>query len=177
MKKNFKKMTKIEKDSNGRKTVLAVASGANRSAATGNARKESDATSSSKSTKTTSKNGVKKDHNEDDHGIKTKEDFNQDRNNIAIPTSRILVKNLPKYMTKARLLNHFSKINNPKKDSPQKLEITDMKLVTTKDGIFRRFAYIGFKTDQQGLDAIQYFNNSFIDTCKCEIEVAKPVRS
>ena len=88
-------------------------------------------------------------------------------------TSRILVKNLPKYMTKERLLKHFSKIL--KNDSTINLQVTDLKLVKTKSGTFRRFAYIGYKTGQQGLDAIHYFNHSFIDTCKCEIEVAKPV--
>ncbi|KAJ3277060.1 hypothetical protein HDV01_000112 [Terramyces sp. JEL0728] len=80
-------------------------------------------------------------------------------------SSRIVVKNLPKYITSERLKKHFG----------TKGVITDIKLVKTKDGVSRRFAYIGYKTDQQGLDAVAYFNKSFIDTCQIEVQVAKSI--
>ncbi|KAJ3314169.1 hypothetical protein HDV04_000941 [Boothiomyces sp. JEL0838] len=80
-------------------------------------------------------------------------------------SSRIVVKNLPKYITSERLKKHFG----------AKGTITDIKLVKTKDGVSRRFAYIGYKTDQQGLDAVEYFNKSFIDTCQIEVQVAKSI--
>ncbi|KAJ2999543.1 hypothetical protein HDV02_002690 [Globomyces sp. JEL0801] len=80
-------------------------------------------------------------------------------------SSRILVKNIPKYITKERLKAHFQKHG----------DITDIKIAKTKDGRSRQFAYIGFKTDKQGLDAVAYFNNTYIDTCKLEVTVAKTI--
>jgi multiple RNA-binding domain-containing protein 1 len=81
-------------------------------------------------------------------------------------TSRVLVKNLPKYITQERLKSHFG-INGR--------TITDVKLVKTKDGKSRRFAYIGFKTNEEGLEAVKYFNSTFLDTCKLQVEVAKTI--
>ena len=77
-------------------------------------------------------------------------------------TSRILVKNLPKYITQERLKSHFSSHGT----------ITDLKLIKTKTGNSRRFCYIGFKTDQEGLDAVKYYNNTFMDTMKISVEIA-----
>jgi multiple RNA-binding domain-containing protein 1 len=56
-----------------------------------------------------------------------------------------------------------------------RFDITDIKLVM-KNGVFRRFCYIGFKTDAEGLKCVDYFNNSFMDTCKLEVLVAKTVQ-
>jgi multiple RNA-binding domain-containing protein 1 len=77
-------------------------------------------------------------------------------------SSRILVKNLPKYITQERLKSLFSSHGT----------ITDVKLIKTATGNSRRFCYIGFKTDQEGLDAVKYFNNTFIDTMKISVEIA-----
>jgi multiple RNA-binding domain-containing protein 1 len=81
-------------------------------------------------------------------------------------TSRILVKNLPKYITQERLKKHFSSKGE---------NVTDVKLVKTKDGKSRRFAYVGFKTNEEGLEAVRFHNNTFMDTCKLQIEVAKTI--
>jgi multiple RNA-binding domain-containing protein 1 len=81
-------------------------------------------------------------------------------------TSRVLVKNLPKYITQERLKSHFGIDGRT---------ITDVKLVKTKDGKSRRFAYIGFKTNEEGLEVVNYFNNTFLDTCKLQVEVAKTI--
>ncbi|XP_010491251.1 PREDICTED: probable RNA-binding protein 19 [Camelina sativa] len=78
--------------------------------------------------------------------------------------SRIIVKNLPKYVKEDRLRDIFS----------QKGEITDVKLKRLSDGRSRQFAYIGFRNEEEAQAAITYFNKSFIDTLKISVEVAKP---
>ncbi|XP_051125398.1 multiple RNA-binding domain-containing protein 1 [Andrographis paniculata] len=77
--------------------------------------------------------------------------------------SRICVKNLPKYVAEDRLREFFSK----------KGEVTDAKLMRTKDGKSRQFGFVGFRTEHEADEAIKYFNNSFMDTSKITCEVAR----
>ncbi|XP_042421436.1 multiple RNA-binding domain-containing protein 1-like [Zingiber officinale] len=79
--------------------------------------------------------------------------------------SRLCVKNLPKYANENRLREFFS----------QKGEVTDAKLMRTRDGKSRQFAFVGFKTEKEAEDALNYFNNSYMDTCKITCEVAHRV--
>lgn len=79
--------------------------------------------------------------------------------------SRICVKNLPKYVAEDRLREHFS----------QKGEITDAKLMRTKEGKSRQFAFIGFRTEQEAEEALKFFNNSYLDTCRITCEIARKV--
>ncbi|XP_011866993.1 PREDICTED: probable RNA-binding protein 19 [Vollenhovia emeryi] len=74
--------------------------------------------------------------------------------------SRLIVKNLPKSVTDARLKELFS----------QKGIVTDVQLKYTKDGKFRRFAFIGYKTEEQAQLAQSYFDQTCIDTCKISVE-------
>lgn len=48
--------------------------------------------------------------------------------------------------------------------------MTDVQLKYTKDGKFRQFAFIGYKTEEQAKLAQSYFNEIFIDTCKISVE-------
>ena len=48
--------------------------------------------------------------------------------------------------------------------------VTDVQLKYTKDGKFRRFAFIGFKTEEQAVAAKEHFDKTYIDTCKISIE-------
>ncbi|KAJ3360268.1 hypothetical protein GGF32_008515 [Allomyces javanicus] len=80
-------------------------------------------------------------------------------------SSRIIVKNLPKYMTQDRLRDHFA----------EKGTITDVKLVKTATGVFRRFAYIGFKSDKEAKAAVKHFHNTYVDTAKIQVEIAKRI--
>ena len=50
--------------------------------------------------------------------------------------------------------------------------VTDVKLMKTKDGVFRKFAFIGFKDDEQSHNAVKYFNKTFIDSSKIVVEIA-----
>ncbi|XP_038701815.1 multiple RNA-binding domain-containing protein 1 isoform X2 [Tripterygium wilfordii] len=79
--------------------------------------------------------------------------------------SRVCVKNLPKYVAEDRLREYFS----------QKGEITDAKLMRTKDGNSRQFAFVGFRTEREAEEAINYFNKSYLDTCRITCELARSV--
>lgn len=76
--------------------------------------------------------------------------------------SRVIVKNLPKQITEARLKEIFSVKGN----------ITDVRLKYKSSGLFRRFAFIGFQSKDQALASIEYFNDSYIDTSKISLELA-----
>ncbi|XP_033210187.1 probable RNA-binding protein 19 [Belonocnema kinseyi] len=75
--------------------------------------------------------------------------------------SRLIVKNLPKRVTEAKLKEHFGKEGT----------ITDVQLKYTKDGVFRRFCFIGFKTEEEAQAAVEHFNNTFVDTSKISVEL------
>lgn len=77
--------------------------------------------------------------------------------------SRLIIRNLPKNIKEERVRSIFA----------AKGELTDVKLCHTKDGKFRRFGFIGYKTEDQAKDALQHFNSSFIDTSKITVDFAK----
>jgi len=76
--------------------------------------------------------------------------------------SRIIVKNLPKYIDEDRLNTIFNKFG----------EITDVKVIF-RENRNRRFCFIGFKKEDAGVKAKDHFNNTYIDTCKIEVDIAK----
>ena len=67
-------------------------------------------------------------------------------------SSRLCIKGLAKSTTEKQLRDVFS----------QKGEVTDVRIVKTKDGKSRQFAFIGFRSDLQANEALNYFNNTFI---------------
>ncbi|KAL5978751.1 hypothetical protein ACLOJK_029868 [Asimina triloba] len=69
------------------------------------------------------------------------------------------------YVAEDRLKDFFS----------QKGEITDAKIMRTVDGKSRQFAFIGFRTEREADEAITFFNNSYLDTCRITCEVARKV--
>lgn len=79
--------------------------------------------------------------------------------------SRILVKNLPHYVKEDRLREHFSQTG----------EVTDAKLMRTIDGKSRRFAFIGYRIEEEAEEAVRYFNKSYLDTSRIVCEVARRV--
>ena len=72
--------------------------------------------------------------------------------------SRIIVKNIPKSITEKDLKNHFS----------LKGDITDIKIMNN-----RLFAFIGFKSEEQAVEAVKYFNNTYVWTSRITVELAK----
>ncbi|XP_060561749.1 probable RNA-binding protein 19 [Ruditapes philippinarum] len=77
--------------------------------------------------------------------------------------SRLIVKNLPSGIKEEKLRNHFGKVGS----------VTDCSLKYTKNGVFRKFAFIGYKTEQEAQSALKQFNKTFIDASKIVIEIAK----
>lgn len=65
--------------------------------------------------------------------------------------SRLIVKNIPKTITEQSLKEIFE----------QKGEVTDVKIIF-KDKVNRKFCFIGYKSEQNALDAQKYFNNTYI---------------
>jgi len=47
--------------------------------------------------------------------------------------------------------------------------VTDVQLKYTKDGHFRRFAFIGYKTEEEATSAQSYFDQTYIDTCRISV--------
>ncbi|KAG7882181.1 hypothetical protein KL905_000325 [Ogataea polymorpha] len=77
--------------------------------------------------------------------------------------SRIIVKGLPLYYTEDKLKSHFQK----------KGVLTDVKLVRNRQGESRRFAFIGYKSQQDAENAVKYFDKTFIDTSRISVQPAK----
>ncbi|KAL4223638.1 putative RNA-binding protein 19 [Mactra antiquata] len=77
--------------------------------------------------------------------------------------SRLIIKNLPAKIKEEKLRQHFGSVGT----------ITDCKLKYTKSGVFRKFAFIGYKTSTEANTALKQFNNTFIDASKVCIEIAK----
>ncbi|CCE63029.1 hypothetical protein TPHA_0D03960 [Tetrapisispora phaffii CBS 4417] len=89
--------------------------------------------------------------------------------------SRIIVKGLPVYLTDDKLKEHFVarlKTTHPNTTSLVDSLITDVKILKDKNGTSRRFAFIGFLTEDDARDAIRYFNGSFIDTARIQVSEA-----
>lgn len=77
--------------------------------------------------------------------------------------SRLIVKGLPKYFTEDKLRDHFGKQGN----------VTDVKLMKKRNGESRRFAFIGYKSYDDAENAAKFFNSSYIDTARIDVELAK----
>ncbi|KFP41430.1 putative RNA-binding protein 19, partial [Chlamydotis macqueenii] len=52
--------------------------------------------------------------------------------------------------------------------------LTDCCLKFTKDGRFRKFGFIGYKSEEEAQTALNHFNRSFIDTSRVTVELCKP---
>lgn len=48
-------------------------------------------------------------------------------------------------------------------------QITDCSMKYTKDGVFRKFAFMGFKTSEEAGKAVKFFHKSFIDASKIQV--------
>lgn len=77
--------------------------------------------------------------------------------------SRVIVKGIPSYYTEEKLRDHFATKGN----------VTDVKLKRKSNGESRRFAFIGYKDLKDAETAVKFFNGSFIDTSKINVELAK----
>jgi multiple RNA-binding domain-containing protein 1 len=79
--------------------------------------------------------------------------------------SRLIVKNLPSYITPTLLKEHFSQPKGPHGT------ITDVKVILKQDGAARRFGFVGFKTDEEALKAKEWYDKTFIDSTRVRVEI------
>uniref|UniRef100_A0A1I8EDD3 RRM domain-containing protein n=1 Tax=Wuchereria bancrofti TaxID=6293 RepID=A0A1I8EDD3_WUCBA len=82
----------------------------------------------------------------------------------AIRMSRLIVKGLPSNCTEEKLRNHFKSFG----------KITDCSLKYTRDGKFRRFAFVGFETDENAQKARDNLHSAFMGTSRLTVEECKP---
>ncbi|KAL8565912.1 hypothetical protein ACOMHN_000489 [Nucella lapillus] len=76
--------------------------------------------------------------------------------------SRLFVSNLPKNTTEKQLRDLFG----------QQGTVTDCSLKYTADGQFRRFAFVGFSSEQEAETARKYFDRTYINTSKIKVDAA-----
>ncbi|XP_072288983.1 probable RNA-binding protein 19 isoform X2 [Eucyclogobius newberryi] len=77
--------------------------------------------------------------------------------------SRLIVKNLPNGMKEARFRTMFAAFGT----------LTDCTLKFTKDGKFRKFGFVGFKSEEDANKALTHFHKSFMDTSRVTVEMCK----
>ncbi|XP_041742190.1 probable RNA-binding protein 19 [Coregonus clupeaformis] len=77
--------------------------------------------------------------------------------------SRLIVKNLPNGMKEERFKGMFAAFGT----------LTDCGLKFTKEGKFRKFGFVGFKTEEDADKALKHFNKSFVDTSRVTVEMCK----
>ncbi|OII73389.1 splicing related protein [Cryptosporidium ubiquitum] len=86
-------------------------------------------------------------------------------------SSRIIIKNLPSYLSEKRLRDHISSIG---------CNITDVKIVkkrsesNPKVESSRKFGFVGFYSEEDAKKALEYFNGTFIDTSRIHVQYAFP---
>lgn len=78
--------------------------------------------------------------------------------------SRVIVKNLPQKCSEEKLKELFSCCG----------EITDVRLVRTREGTSRKFGFIGFNSAPHAGDALKRFNKTYIGASRIEVDLAKP---
>lgn len=79
--------------------------------------------------------------------------------------SRLIVKNLPAYLTQERLREHFAS-----KDGPGGT-LTDVKVLQKPDGTSRRFGFVGYKTDAEAEKARKWFDRTFVHSSRISVTV------
>jgi hypothetical protein len=57
------------------------------------------------------------------------------------------------------------------------LQLVTQRAAVRRGGQSRQIGFVGFKTEEQAADAIKFYHNSFIDTCRLSVEVSATPRS
>jgi multiple RNA-binding domain-containing protein 1 len=77
--------------------------------------------------------------------------------------SRVIVKDLPKNLKAEQLKKHFAGVDT----------ITESSLRFTESGVFRRFAFVGYKNQDSGAKAVEQLDSTYIGMSKIKVELAK----
>uniref|UniRef100_A0A7S2R930 RRM domain-containing protein n=1 Tax=Mucochytrium quahogii TaxID=96639 RepID=A0A7S2R930_9STRA len=81
------------------------------------------------------------------------------------PSSRLCVKNVPKYATNDSVREFFSS---------QGVNVTDAKVIKSRSGQARQIAFVGFSSEEDATKMLKYFDKSYFDTCKLRVSYALP---
>ena len=79
-------------------------------------------------------------------------------------STRVIVKNIPKHCDEKRLRAHFESI------SP---DVTDVRVMKTKEGKSRCFGFIGFRSAEAASHCRAVSDRSYIDTSRISVEMAR----
>lgn len=74
-------------------------------------------------------------------------------------TTRLIIKNLPVDCTEDKLRKFFKSYG----------KLTDCSLKYTKEGKFRKFAFVGFETDEAGEKAINATHQSYMGSARLTV--------
>ena len=81
--------------------------------------------------------------------------------------SRIIVKNIPDFLTDAKLQSHFA-------SHPSNPVITDVHVIRSRiSGRSRRFGFVGFRNVQDAQDAVMYWHGTYIGVDQIEVMLAQ----
>jgi multiple RNA-binding domain-containing protein 1 len=81
--------------------------------------------------------------------------------------SRLIIKNLPSYITPARLQDHFESKKGPGGT------LTDVKVALKPDGTSRRFGFVGYRTEKEASMAKEWFDKTFIDSTRVSVGITE----
>ena len=82
-------------------------------------------------------------------------------------TSRLIVKGLPKYADEKRVKEHFSTHG----------QVTDVKVMRTREGTSRMFGFVGFSSVEEAVGAQKYYDRTYMDASRMEVGFAQRVGS
>ena len=77
--------------------------------------------------------------------------------------SRVIVKNLPKFVTEKELKEHFKDLG----------VVTDAKIAKDEKGQSRKFGFVGFKDPNAATLAKKNYNKTYLGVSKVLVELAK----
>ncbi|CAE6484494.1 unnamed protein product [Rhizoctonia solani] len=100
--------------------------------------------------------------------------FHTDTTPYSSMWSRLIVKNLPAYADDAQLRKHFAQSSALKPGQPStavSLKLTDIRLARRPDGKSRRFAFLGYKTNEEAVAAKKYFDRTYIGGSRISVEI------
>ncbi|KAJ8075742.1 Multiple RNA-binding domain-containing protein 1 [Marasmius tenuissimus] len=85
--------------------------------------------------------------------------------------SRLIIKNLPTYVTPAQLKEHFTQQGSPGGT------LTDVKVAHKQDGTSRRFGFVGYKTDKEAQTAREWFDKTFVGSTRIRVDVVEGAKN
>ncbi|KAG9088075.1 Multiple RNA-binding domain-containing protein 1, partial [Ceratobasidium sp. 370] len=100
-----------------------------------------------------------------------------------VAESRLIVKNLPAYVDDVQLRKHFTQASNSsalrlgQPSTLVPLNLTDVRLARRLDGQSRRFAFLGYKTNDEATAAKAYFDRTYIGGSRISVEVVDSTKA